>query len=76
MPLVHYAKIWYNVTMTKEQLLRRKRAVAAALGSVRAEGLEPSKETIDQLEQFAEGRADIDDILRQTLEDVKRKPKA
>lgn len=61
--------------MTKEQLLRRKRAVAAALGSVRAEGLEPSRETVEQLEQFANGQADIDDILRQTIEDVKHTPK-
>lgn len=68
-------QIWYNVPMTKEQLLRRKRAVAAALGSVRAEGLEPSKETVEQLSQFADGRADIDVILRQTIQDVTRKPK-
>ena len=62
--------------MTKEQLLQRKRAVAAAVGSVRAEGLEPSKETLDQLEKFAQGEADIDDILKQTLQDVTHKPKA
>ncbi len=69
--LVNSIKIWYNIPMTKEQLLRRKRAVAAALGSVRAEGLEPSKETISQLEKFAKGEADIDEILEQTLRDIK-----
>lgn len=62
--------------MTKEQLLRRKRAVAAAIGSVRAEGLEPSKETIEHLEKYAQGQADIDDIMQLTLEDIKHSPKA
>ena len=59
--------------MTKEQLLRRKRAVAAALGSVRAEGLEPSKETIDRMQQFAEGKITAEELREQTLEEVKKK---
>lgn len=61
--------------MTKEQLLKRKRAVAAAVGSVRAEGLEPSKETLADLAQFADGQADIDDILQKTLADIKHTAK-
>ncbi len=59
--------------MTKEQLLRRKRAVAAALGSVRAEGLEPSQATLERMQRFASGEIDAEQLREQTLEEVKKK---
>ncbi len=59
--------------MTKEQLLRRKRAVAAALGSVRAEGLEPSKATQERMQRFASGEIDAEQLRTQTLEEVKKR---
>ena len=59
--------------MTKEQLLRRKRAVAAALGSVRAEGLEPSKLAEKRMQQFVTGEITTETLREQTLADVKNK---
>lgn len=58
--------------MTKEQLLRRKRAVNAALGSVRAEGLEPSKETLKRLQRFADGEITAQELRDETLVDAKK----
>lgn len=59
--------------MTKEQILKRKRAVAAAIGSVRAEGLEPSQKAMERLERFAKGEITADELRQQTLESVKNK---
>jgi prevent-host-death family protein len=51
-----------------EQLVRAaqsREAVAEALASVRAEGLEPSVETLAALEQVARGEVSDDDVLEQ-----------
>lgn len=42
--------------MTNKQVAARHRAVAGALGSVRAEGLNPSIKTQKQLQNYADGK--------------------
>jgi PHD/YefM family antitoxin component YafN of YafNO toxin-antitoxin module len=45
----------------------RREAVAEALASVRAEGLEPSPEGLEMLEAIAEGRMSTDEARERTL---------
>jgi len=61
--------------MTNAQILKRQKAVAAAIGSVRAEGLSPSTKTQKGLKQYAEGKITISQLRKQTLADIKSKAK-
>lgn len=61
--------------MTSAQILKRQKAVAAAIGSVRAEGLRPSPKTQKGLKQYAEGKITISQLRKLTLEDIKSKSK-
>lgn len=63
------------IVMNKATLAKRERAVSAALGSVRAEGLKPSAKTQKLLHRFARGEITADDALASTLKDIQRKPK-
>ncbi len=62
--------------MTKDQLLKRKRSVAAAIGSVNAEGIAVPADTVAQLNQYAEGKVTADELLAATLRDIKREPRS
>jgi len=59
--------------MTKEQILKRQKAVAAAIGSVRVEGLNPSVKTQKRLKEYAEGKITINQIRKITLSELKSK---
>jgi hypothetical protein len=61
--------------MTSKQLKARSRAVSSAVASVRAEGLSPSKNTIDRLEKYASGRMTVNQLKRETLKEVRSKLK-
>ncbi|MEI6477737.1 MAG: antitoxin VbhA family protein [bacterium] len=61
--------------MTKIQILRRQKAVAAAVGSVRAEGLKTTIKTQKQLKEYAEGKITIAKLRRVTIDDIKAKQK-
>jgi Antitoxin VbhA len=58
--------------MTQAQLTRRKRAVAAALGSVRAEGLKPSSTTQKNLRDYAAGKISAAELRDKTARAAKR----
>jgi hypothetical protein len=61
--------------MTKAQLLKRQKAVAAAIGSVHAEGLNPSLKTKRALKAFAAGKITATDLRKSTLDDIRTKRK-
>lgn len=46
----------------------RREAVAEALASVRAEGLEPGPECLERLEAIAEGRLNCDEAVAQLVQ--------
>jgi hypothetical protein len=49
------------------EVLSRREAVAEALASVRAEGLEPGPECLEMLEAIAEGRLTTEEARQRTL---------
>jgi hypothetical protein len=61
--------------MTKAQVLKRQKAVAAAIGSVRAEGLMPSLKTQKGLKDYAEGKVTMAELRRITLAEIRTKSK-
>jgi hypothetical protein len=61
--------------MTKAQLAQRKKASAAALGSVRAEGLHPSTSTQKRLQRYADGTISASQLRRETLKEVRSRIK-
>lgn len=62
--------------MTKAQLAQRKKAAAAALGSVRAEGLRPSSAVQKRLQRYASGEISASQLQRETLKEVRSRFKA
>lgn len=54
---------------------QRKKAVAAALASVRAEGLAPSNALKKRLAQYASGKITANQVRRETLNSAKVKSK-
>ena len=50
----------------------RREAVAEALASVRAEGLEPGPECLERLEAIAEGRLTTTEAIEQLVEHYRR----
>ena len=65
----------YNILMTKAEILRRQKAVAAAIGSVRAEGLQPSQKTQTRLKDFATGKLSASELRSATLAEIKSNKK-
>jgi hypothetical protein len=61
--------------MTQAQILKRQKAVAAAIGSVRAEGLKPSVKTQKRLKDYAEGKMTIAQLRKVTIAEIKTKAK-
>lgn len=59
--------------MNKSSVLSRQKAVAAAIGSVAAEGLRVSAGTKDQLQRYAEGTVTIDQIRQTILQNANKK---
>jgi len=59
--------------MTKAQITRRQKAVAAAVGSVRAEGLNPSARTQKHLKDYANGKITGSQLRKTTLAEIKTK---
>ena len=57
--------------MNKSITAARKRDVASALGSVRAEGLAPSKKTVSRLNDYANGKLSVQDLRKITLIDIR-----
>lgn len=53
--------------MIKSNLQTRQKAVNAALGSVRAEGLSPSKDVQKSLNAYAQGKATLSSIRKSTV---------
>ena len=62
--------------MTNAQIVKRQKAVAAAIGSVRAAGLNPSAKTQKGLKEYAEGKLTISQLRKITLADMKSKSKS
>ena len=62
--------------MTKAQLAKRKKAADAALGSVRAEGLSPSKSIRNRLKRYSDGKISASQLKRETLTEVRSRNKA
>ena len=59
---------------TKDQQIttvKRHQAVAAAIASVRAEGLEPSVQAQQRLNQYVQGKISVNQLRRDTLNEVK-----
>ncbi len=46
----------------------RKSSVSNALASIRAEGLEPSKQVLKELDSYIAGKKTIEEIIQQTKE--------
>jgi hypothetical protein len=59
--------------MTKAQILKRQKAVAAAIGSVRAEGLRPSSKTQKRLKDYASGKITATQLRNATMREIKNK---
>jgi antitoxin VbhA-like protein len=59
--------------MTQAQIIRRQKAIASAVGSLRAEGLKPSAETLTRAKAYAEGKITIDELSRTTLGAIKNR---
>ncbi len=54
------------------EMAEQRAAVAEALASVRAEGLEPSADGLARLNAVAEGRLTVDEALEQALKRYRR----
>lgn len=54
--------------MNKSSTATRQKALKAAIGSIRAEGLEPSVKTKKQLKLYAEGKITIDRLRSSTIQ--------
>jgi hypothetical protein len=57
--------------MTQAQITRRERAVSAAIGSVRAEGLNPSTNTKKHLRDYASGKITAGELRKKTIARIK-----
>lgn len=55
--------------------VQRKHSALAALASVRAEGLTPTDATKKRLDLYVKGRITSDQLLQQTLTDIKTRHK-
>ncbi len=64
---------WYNYSMNKPQITRREQVVAGAIGSVRAEGLNPSEKTQKRLHDYATGKITATDLRASTLQELRAK---
>lgn len=62
--------------MTKAQLAKRKMAADAALGSVRAEGLNPSRSVRNRLQRYSDGKISASQLKRETLKEVRSRIKS
>ena len=61
-------------SQTKDQQIttvKRHQAVAAAISSVRAEGLEPSVQAQQRLNQYVQGKISVNQLQRDTLNEIK-----
>ena len=61
-------------SQTKDQQIttvKRHQAVRAAIASVRAEGLEPSVQAQQRLNQYVQGKISVNQLRRDTLNEVK-----
>ena len=54
---------------------QRRQATADALGSVRAEGLQPSVSAMKRLDRYASGKISADQLHRETLAEVRERNK-
>lgn len=54
-------------------MTHRERVVAAAIGSVRAEGLNPSAKTQKRLKDYAQGKITAAELRAVTLREIKEK---
>ncbi len=61
--------------MNKSQIDARHKALASALGSVRAEGLNPSAKVQKQLQSYAEGKITAEHLRSAVVGQVKSKLK-
>ena len=57
--------------MNKSNILTRQRAVLSAIGSVRAEGLEPSLITQKRLNDYANGKISAQELRHKTVYEIK-----
>jgi hypothetical protein len=55
--------------------IQRKHSALAALASVHAEGLTPTVATKKRLDQYVKGTLTADQLLRQTITDIKARTK-
>lgn len=61
--------------MTKAQVLRRQKAAASAIGSVKAEGLTVSIKTKNNLKKYANGKITREELNRITIRGIKSRNK-
>jgi len=57
--------------MTKTEIEKRQKAVAAAVGSMRAEGQKPSARTLKWAKDYAVGKVTINEFRNQALKEAK-----
>lgn len=74
--------LWYNIRSMSSQneqssstILQRRQATAAAIASVKAEGLTPTKATAQRLDQYVQGKLTADQLLQQTLAEIRTRSK-
>lgn len=58
--------------VTKQQIADRKRNVASAIASQHLEGIAPDRETLADMERFAQGGLEISDVLTRLHHRTKR----
>jgi hypothetical protein len=58
-----------------QTLQKRSKASAAALASVRAEGLRPSNSVQQRLQRYADGKINASQLRRETLKEVRSRVK-
>ncbi len=56
--------------MNKSNVAARQKAVNAAIGSVRAEGLKPSKNTQQRLNEYASGKMTASKLRKVTIQEM------
>lgn len=64
------------ILMNKLQIAARHRSVAAAVGSVRVEGLKPSAKTQKHLQHYADGKISSKELRHTIVWEIKGSRKA
>ena len=61
-------------TKSQKVPILRKQAVVAAIGSIKLEGLEPSRQTLRLLEDYTKGKITVKQLRDKVLAGQKKRP--